>query len=135
MTPLGRLRTFAALGLSNVARVGLYRLGLRSGLHPVQRISAAVAEPPFFSAPLARDHLPAANTSWRTMLHWYDWMELDHDGSPPDWFATPFTSGERYDSDEPWWRIRDFANHDIKDVWELSRFAWLVAMATEAASG
>lgn len=45
-------------------------------------------------------------------LHW-----------PPDWHLDPF-SGCRQASDRHWTQIGDFANGDIKFVWELSRFTF-----------
>ena len=135
MTGVARLRTLAALGIGNLARVGLYRLALRSGLHPVQGISAAVPSGPFFRPPPPARDLPAPNLAWRGKLRWYDWKEIEHDGEPPDWFANPFSPTVRDGAGRPWWRIPDFGGHDIKNVWELSRFSWLVAMATEAAAG
>lgn len=135
MRGAARLRTLAALGVANLARVGLYRIGLRSGLHPVLRATSEVAAGPFFRVPHPRDDLPPANPNWRNKLRWYDWIETDHDGNPPDWFATPFSSGKSVADRSPWWQIPDFGGDDIKDVWELSRFSWLIAMATEAAAG
>ena len=34
-----------------------------------------------------------------------------------------------------WWRIPDFGSGDIKGLWEISRFDWVVAWATKAAQG
>lgn len=135
MNRVRQLRTLAALGIGNVARVGIYRIGLRSGLHPVQRAAADIPKGPFFHAVSPRHGLPPPNLAWRDKLRWYDWKEIGHDGSPPDWFANPFSPRVHGATAQPWWRISDFANGDIKNVWEPSRFSWLVAMATEAAVG
>lgn len=45
---------------------------------------------------------------------------------PPDWHRHPL-SGHRFDPDAHWSELSDAAaaQGDIKDVWELSRFAWL----------
>src|SRR5690554_4935321 len=43
-----KLRAVNALGARNVVRVAAYRLGLKSGWHPVQQLAATVAPPPFF---------------------------------------------------------------------------------------
>lgn len=135
MNRIARIRTLTALGVGNLARVGLYRLGLRTGLHPVLRASATLPAGPFFREPVPREGLPPPNRSWRNRLRWYDWKEIEHDGQAPDWFANPFAPGSQRDVEQPWWQIPDFRAHDIKNVWELSRFSWLVAMATEAAAG
>jgi Heparinase II/III-like protein len=135
MTALTRLRTFAALGPASIARVGAYRLGLRAGLHPAQRIAAAPARGPFYRAPSPRRGLPIANGSWNAALWWFGWHEESLPNGAPDWRRNPF--GARGDSEAPWWRIGEFAAGagDIKGLWELSRFDWLVAYATCAANG
>lgn len=135
MSRLGTIRTLPALGLGNVARVGLYRLGLRSGFHPVQRVAAAIPRGPFFAQPTARAGLPQPNASWQGKLRWYDWKEVLHEGGAPDWFAHPFGGRVQADVSLPWWRIPDFGGGDVKNLWELSRFGWAPAMATLAATG
>jgi hypothetical protein len=135
MMALARLRTLAALGPASIARVGLYRLGLRTGLHPALRITAAPAHGPFYRAPAPRRTLPAATESWSAALWWFGWYKEPLPKEAPDWRRNPF--GARCESNAPWWRIGDFADGagDIKGLWELSRFDWLVALATCAAHG
>ena len=41
----------------------------------------------------------------------------------------------RWDPHEYWTDIDDFSQGDIKDVWELSRFDWVVAWSTQVANG
>jgi hypothetical protein len=136
MSRLTALRTLAALGPAAVGRVALYRLRLRAGIHPAQRLRAERAMGPFFAMPAELSGRPQANRRWDGKLRWFDWFEQDNPGDPPpDWFANPFAAGKRADGTQPWWRIGDFGAGDIKGVWELSRFGWLVAFATEAANG
>lgn len=135
MSRLRQLRALAALGPTNLARVGLYRAGLRLGLHPVQRLVASAPRGPFFDKPQARSGLPQPNSDWNGSLLWYDWKVIPHGEDPPDWFADPFFPDLWLGAEADWWRIADFGTGDIKNVWELSRFGWLVAMATRAAHG
>jgi hypothetical protein len=128
------LKTLIALGPASVARVGGYRLGLRSGWHPVQRISAEAPGGPFFKAPPARPDLPPPNARWASRLWWFDWFTADRPEGAPDWHRNPFGPG-RSDQAGDWWTIPDFAGSDIKGTWELSRFGWLAAFATQAAHG
>lgn len=135
MSRLLQLSTFARLGVTNVARVAAYRIGLRFGRHPVQKLSATVAEAPFFHVADIRPDVPAPNVAWDQDLWWFGWFSQSHDNTPPDWFANPFASSVRLDANEYWWQISDFGTGDIKGVWELSRFDWVVAFATQAANG
>ncbi|WP_332639696.1 heparinase II/III family protein [Brevundimonas sp.] len=126
-----------ALGPLNLARVGAYRLGLKSGLHPVQKLKAEAASGPFFSTPAKP---PAsglrARRSWRDASLSFSWFERPLDG-PPDWLANAFDLDARFEDLRPWWTIPDFdpVIGDIKTVWEASRFDWLIAMAQRAAQG
>lgn len=135
MSRLTRLWTYARLGPTNIARVAAYRLGLKSGLHPVQRLAAAVAAAPLFRASERKGDLPPANMAWDEAIWWFGWYRRALTEGPPDWFANPFTDEPQPDASRNWWRIPDFGTGDIKGLWELSRFDWLVAWATRAAAG
>lgn len=135
MSYSSQLLTFARLGPANIARVMLYRLGLKTGWHPVQRLEAPVAAPPFFRFPDRSDHLPPANSAWDDALWWFDWHCKSLPDHPPDWFANPFTQAPQSNARHDWWRIPDFNVGDIKGLWELSRFNWMIAWATKAVHG
>lgn len=128
-------RTYAALGASNLARVALYRLGLRTGVHPVLRLAAAVPSRPFFGDPAPGFAGIEPRTDWQADGLWFGAHRFPS-ASPPDWHRNPF-SGARADGERDWFKIGDFdpGLGDIKTVWEASRFDWLLAMAQRAASG
>lgn len=134
---LRSLGTLLALGPRNLARVMAYRVGLRTGTHPVLRIAAPAAQGPFFATPARPAPAGAlAGETWRDTGLWFSAHAFALDG-PPDWHANPFKPGTRADADTPWHRIADFnpAIGDIKTVWEASRFDWVLAMARRAALG
>jgi hypothetical protein len=131
-----RLRTLWALGPINVLRVGIYRVGLRTGLHPVLHLRGDIPAGPFFL-----HHRPAptgaiASTAWQTQSLYFSHHRFALEGTP-DWHANPFKPGARARADLPWHQLPDFdpALGDIKTVWEASRMDWLVAMAQRAAVG
>ena len=134
MILLKRLLTYAKLGLPNLARVGIYRLGIKTALHPVLRLRADVASGPFFGTG-ERSVPPPPNSAWDDRLWWFGWHNVPMPDSPPDWFANPFSNILQPDATRDWWRIPDFGTGDIKGLWELSRMDWAVAWATAAASG
>lgn len=135
MSRMTKLRTYARLGPSSIARVALYRLGLKSGRHPVQRLHADVATGPFFRPSERQGDAPPVNTRWDDSLWWFGWHRAPLTGTPPDWFANPFADAPQPDAARDWWRIGDFGSGDIKGLWELSRLDWAVAWATGAANG
>jgi hypothetical protein len=130
-----RAATLWALGPQNLARVGVHRLLLRAGLHPVQRLSATAPDGPFFREPTEPAPTSAkARDSWRERACYYGWHTPPLVG-PPDWLANCFRPGARIPAARPWWTIPDFdpAVGDIKTIWEASRFDWIIAMAQRAA--
>jgi hypothetical protein len=133
---LSRLRTAYALGPRNIARVASYRLRLRTGLHSVQRLAAAPPRGPFFLRPAAHSTLRAPAV-WRGESLAFGWHRHAYGDAPPDWRRHPFTGRQVGPSDAPWWTIPDFGASagDIKAVWELSRFDWVLAFAQQAAAG
>ncbi|MFW5731413.1 MAG: alginate lyase family protein, partial [Desulfonatronovibrionaceae bacterium] len=57
--------------------------------------------------------------------HWKDV------GNPPNWFLNPFNQAMYPEADRHWTELPDFHPQvgDIKNVWEASRFEWLVTLA------
>lgn len=129
-----KLRSYAQLGVTNVARVALYRTGLATGLHPVLKLKAGVARSPFFSASARAGTAPAANVAWNDWLCWFGQPVVTRPQTPPDWFANPFSDQPQPKADRDWWQVSDFGSGDIKGLWEISRFDWVVAWATCAAN-
>jgi hypothetical protein len=132
---LTQAKTYARLGPTSIARVAAYRLGLKSGLHPVQRLVAPVAQLPFFRGVDAPSQKAEPNRTWNNSLWWFGWHSAQLPKTPPDWFANPFSNTVQPDATRDWWRIPDFGTGDIKGLWELSRMDWAVAWATTAACG
>lgn len=59
--------------------------------------------------------------------------------APPDWFANPLSDKALHTdarpATAPWWTIPDFAEVDIKRIWEYSRLDWALAFAQQARAG
>lgn len=130
---LTKARTALAIGLPNIARIAGYRLGVRLGVNPVRRLRAATPRGPFFLRP-GQAHAPAPTVpgAVRLFSHWPVTL-----ADPPDWLADPLTGKHVPAPEREWWRIPDFdpETGDIKLVWELSRFDWVIALATEVCAG
>jgi hypothetical protein len=137
MITQSKVRTLLALGPGNLARVGIYRLGLRLGVHPVLKIAAEVPRGPYFrgDGPSVREGA-RATPYWRETFFLFSHHEFPLAGIP-DWHANPFRAGARTDASSHWSRIGDFnaTLGDIKTVWEASRFDWVLAMAQRASLG
>jgi len=131
-----KLQTYRRLGLVNLARVSLYRLGLRTGWHPVQRIKGEIGGKDFFGPPPALTDLPAPST-WREESLGFGWHRTPLQGGIPDWHVNPFDGTRCSGADQPWWTLSDFdlPVGDVKTVWEFSRLDWVLAMAQRAAAG
>ena len=125
------------LGVLNLARAGLYRLGLRTGLHPVCRLRAKLPEPPYFAPPTSHEAQQSAPDRSGNTFKLFDWHAVPIHDTPPDWLQNPFTGATVGDASLPWWRIPDFNPDagDIKAVWEWSRFHWVLGFAQDAVRG
>lgn len=134
---LARIGAARSLGLGNVARVLLYRLGLKTGIHPVQRVATGAPPPgPFFGAVAAPRPLPVPR-AWQHAANYFGWYQPDQPDGPPDWHRNPFDGRRAAGSDADWWTIGDFdpATGDIKAIWEASRLDWVVNFAQQARAG
>lgn len=119
-------KTARRLGVRNVMHVMYYRLRTRAGTIVIQPAAPQSAE--FFGPALPRP-APAARTSGP--LTYFGWKTFDAvRRDPPDWFADPFT-GKRIPADSPWSRVPDFGSSgiDIKCIWEISRWDWVLHFA------
>lgn len=61
-------------------------------------------------------------------LYGHAWRQV---GSPPDWFRDPWTGTTWAAAVNHWSTVREFpaAGTDIKSIWEMSRFSWMVLLA------
>lgn len=129
-----KIRTILGLGVQNLARVGGYQIGIRSGLNPVKKLTFEKPEGVFYTHPasIKQTHFPI--NAWKKEHRYFGkrWRTTDM----PNWHLSCLTKLEAR-SDSPWFKIGDFnsAVGDIKGVWEASRFDWAVAFAQRAATG
>ena len=128
-----KAQTILGLGLLNLVRVAGYRVGVRSGLHPVRRIRASTPSGPFFTG--AEPNGSRAPAPAEPILLFSRWP-ASAAGDPPDWLADPLTGTRMVLPERPWWLIPDFdpAVGDIKRIWELSRLDWAPGFARRARS-
>lgn len=129
-----KARALLALGVSNLARVALYRVGLRLNAHPVQRLRKTVCAGRFFAPVSAAPMALEPSADWQEAGPLFGWYAVPVDG-PPQWATDMFTGAVRPGGDVPWWQLPDFGEGDIKAIWELSRFNWLVPLAQRARNG
>lgn len=130
-----KARVLRALGWRSVWRVARYRLTLRLRLAPVLRLSAAVPPGDVFDArPFTAPPAPVAG-AWRSEGRLFGNVAVPAGAAPPLFSAHPLTGAPWPGADRPWWQLSDFGHDDIKLVWELSRFPWLVPMAQQARAG
>lgn len=132
-----RLQTFVRLGLVNIARVALYRLGLRTGFHPAVRLRADITGSNFFAPPEQINTSLPGSTAWGHEVLYFGWYKAPLLGKPPEWHTNPFTGKTVDSSGLYWWQLPDFSLNvgDIKTVWEASRFAWVLSFAQRVRKG
>lgn len=127
---LTRARTARALGWRSVARVARYRLGLKTGLSPVLRLTGSVPIAPFFSAPAGLPPVAAPPSSkWVTQGFLFGHHSFALSATPPRFDVHPQSGLPWPGIGKPWWQLPDFGDDDVKLIWELSRLSWLVPMA------
>ncbi len=131
-----RLRTVHALGLRNVAAVLWYRVSLRLPLSGPRRVPVpAPVAGPFFRA-VSRSDVGPAPEAWRHAGTIFgSWPVQWQTGRCPDWLVNPLT-GTTWPL-VPWWQLSDAnsALGDIKGVWDVSRFDWVLSWAQRGTAG
>lgn len=130
------LKVVLSLGLLNVCRVAWYRFGLKFGWNRVLKITAEVPEQPFFKSVGDVPVTLEVNDQWINKQTYFGWYEIKS-ADVPVWQAN-FQSQQAISSAEKsWWLIPDFdeAVGDIKNIWEASRFDWVLCHAQAARTG
>lgn len=130
------LRTLPRLGVRNLVRVATYRLLLATRLHPVCWLAPKPIKGEFF-APSGRLREGEALHSWENSVRYFDCIEVPLAGGKPDWYYRPASGTTAVVSDRPWWEAGDFDAQlgDIKDIWDVSRYSWVLALAQRVARG
>ena len=132
-----RVRTAFSLGLWDIVRVFGYRLRMKAGIHPAQRITAGPPPRAPFFGPVGTTSPLTAPGAWRDTGDYFGWFRPLLGADPPDWYRNPLTGTRAPAPDRAWWAIPDFdpAAGDIKAIWEASRFDWVVNAAQQAKAG
>jgi Heparinase II/III-like protein len=122
-------KTWARLGFFNVGQVALYRLLLRTGLHPAQRLKGDAPLGQFFRQ--SPQSTQSSDLPWINQSLYFGALTPPDQTRPPNWHGNPFIKGTAARADLPWWKIPDFEREqgDIKYIWEASRFEWAVNFA------
>ena len=144
MGSFSKTRLFAdiipRLGIGNVIYIAWYRFTIRTAIRKHFFISRRFhTGQDFFQHSTARTDCPepwkAAILSeaekiaaGRLQLYGHHWKAV---GRPPDWFLNPFNSACFLAAIQHWTKVKDFhpKTGDIKNVWEASRFEWVVTLA------
>lgn len=125
MNAVMKVKTILALGLFNLVRVIKYRLSVKIGLNPVQKITDILPSGVFFNKSSNNDDSLKIILNKLTA---FGYLRYSVQGDYPNWFYSPLTQKEFLDIDKPWYMISDFDSDigDIKGVWEASRFNWVL---------
>lgn len=136
---IAKVQTAFALGISNLWRVFVYRVALKTGIHPVCRQKAVLPTGPFYTPATTGCTSPCADTidRWTNQALYFGWLQVPIGDAPPDWHFNPLTQTRISEPKQPWWKISDFntSTGDIKGVWEASRFSWVLAETQQAVAG
>lgn len=133
-----RARSYGALGWRNLARVAIYRLGLRLGVHPVLKVRASLPHNgSVFTSVAPPTGIKVRNSAWDDGIRLYGYHRLPGSDDAPDFLTNPVTGRRWRTADRDWSDIPDFdaVDGDVKMIWELSRFEWVVAFAQAARVG
>lgn len=129
-----KIKTALALGLVNLLRVFLYKIGVKTGISPVKRIVADITSGELFNPYEGKIVEYEANQQW---VHSHTYFGCTRaDKTIPQWSKSCLT-GQFSATDKPWYLISDFDNAlgDIKGVWEASRFDWVLGFAQQVKLG
>ena len=130
-------RTIGKLGISSVLKVAYYRFSVRFKFNPAFRIKAHLIDEPIYSGPQKHNPDQPVVESWEKGEINNSFLSLKIQQQTPNWFYSQFTNKLSKDKCKVWSEIKDFDPElgDIKALWELSRFDWIIPMSQQASKG
>jgi hypothetical protein len=137
MSLVSYLRTILKLGVISVLKVLYYKVSLKFKLNSVFRIKAQLIDEPIYRGPQKiYFNLPIVD-SWEKGFLNNSFIVLPIQNQPPDWFYNQFTNTYSKCIDKVWSEIKDFDDEvgDIKAIWEISRFDWIIPISQQASKG
>ena len=137
MSLVNYFRTIGKLGISSVLKVAYYRSSVRFKFNRVFRIKAHVIDEPIYSGPKMPNPDQPVVESWEKGELNNSFLSLKINHQPPNWFYSQFTYKHSKDKGKIWSQIKDFDPElgDIKALWELSRFDWIIPLSQQASKG
>lgn len=132
-----KFQTAVSLGIANLCRSLFYRVGVKLGFNSVRRLKASTPHGNFFIADKWSSANLSAPSHWQKSGRIFSYFSFSVSDAPPDWHSNPLTVEHIVKLESDWWLIPDFdpAVGDIKLIWELSRFDWVLAYAQQARAG
>jgi hypothetical protein len=137
MSLLNYFQTIRKLGVSSVLRVGYYRLSVKYKFNPVFKITADLLDESIFKTPIdPNPGLPVVE-SWENKQMNNSYFSLKIQDRPPNWYYNQFTGKVSKDAYRVWSEIKDFDSElgDIKVLWDVSRFDWIVPLSQQSSKG
>ncbi len=134
------IKIFLNLGFKNVALVAFYRIVIKSFLgklffkNDLQYKNKYAYFNPSQNTPINIEQnenvIRLANKILEGKFYFYGYKLFDV-GLPPNWFFDPFSNSEIKNFRKHWTELGDFDSSikDIKNIWELSRFNWMLTLA------
>src|SRR5690606_11976265 len=121
--------TALSLGFLNLFRVFKYRVSVKTGLNPVQKLAAQMPSGYYFAQP--QQQKSVFEPSYQ--LTAFGWKSYTI-GQYPNWFYSPLTGANFANTGKSWFEIPDFDANvgDIKGIWEASRFDWVLNLVLQA---
>lgn len=129
------VRTVPRLGLRNVARVVLYKLGLKLGWRPQPLKAGCPSGPVLDTCPTRTAEQSGDKLSNPVAMLVFGWYPASLRAAP-NWHADPFGKAPLLNPEQDWVQaLATVGNGDVKPYWEFSRFYWLPQFALAARNG
>lgn len=129
-----KLKAVLRLGGRNLLRYLFYKLGIITGINSVKRLKCEVTHG-FFFKPYTGKIIDTSYQPELTYSVFGTGLSIEIDKLV--WNKNYLTEQLIDCFDKPWYEISDFNSNlgDIKGIWEVSRFDWILNLAASSVSG
>lgn len=137
MSLVNYFQTIRKLGIYSVLKVAYYKSSIKFKFNGAFRIKSHLNDEPIYSELQKLNPDQPVVESWEKREITNSFFSLRIQYQPPNWFHNLFTNKLSKDKGRLWSEIKDFDPElgDIKALWDLSRFDWIIPLSQQASKG